>query len=297
MSPGAVSPTPRSTLRRKRERGSHERATIDAVLDEGLVCHVGLLDGGSVFVVPTAYARVGDDVLLHGAVANRTLRALADGAEACVTVTLVDGLVLSRSAFHHSMNYRSVMLFGTAEKVTDEDDKRAAVFAIVEHLVPGRSGDTRPPTPEELRSTLVLRFPIRDGSAKVRQGDPIEEAEDLALGHWAGVLPLTLQPGVPVPDEHLAAVAERAEGAGVAAPAYLVDYHRPHRSDAPERRALREAWEAAAPAWIAWARTPGHDSYWRFHRDAFCPSCPRPHPRPKGSPSTWVVAKAGCRAT
>jgi hypothetical protein len=220
MSPGAVSQTPRSTLRRKRERGSHDRATIDAVLDEGLICHVGLLDGGSVFVVPTAYARVGDVVYLHGAVANRTLRALAEGAEACLTVTLVDGLVLSRSAFHHSMNYRSVMLFGTAEKMTADDEKRAAVLAIVEHMVPGRSGDTRPPTPEELRSTLVVRFPIVDGSAKVRQGGPLEEEEDLALGYWAGVLPFAVEPGMPEPDDHLAA--------GVAAPAYLVDYRRPH---------------------------------------------------------------------
>src|SRR5579863_5882692 len=129
MSPGAVSPTPRSTLRRKRERGSHDRATIDAVLDEGIVCHVGLRDEGSVFVVPMAYARVGDVVYVHGAVANRTLRALADGADACLTVTLVDGLVLARSAFHHSMNYRSVMLFGAADKVTDEEEKRAAVLA------------------------------------------------------------------------------------------------------------------------------------------------------------------------
>src|SRR5579863_3357197 len=159
MSEGAPSgseiPTSsRSTLRRKRERGSHERAIIDAILDEGLVCHVGIyeaaqprvVDGpdrpdrpeGSVFVVPTAYARVGDAVYLHGAPANRTLGALADGAPACLTVTLVDGLVLSRSAFHHSMNYRSVMLFGTAEKVTDPDEKRTAVLSIVEHMVPGR---------------------------------------------------------------------------------------------------------------------------------------------------------------
>ena len=239
----------RSTLRRKRERGSHERTTIDAILDEGLVCHVGIYqevrpegsdgsdesdeaarpresDGsnrsdrphGSVFVVPTAYARVGDAVYLHGAAANRTLRALADGATACLTVTLVDGLVLSRSAFHHSMNYRSVMLFGTAEKVTDPVEKRTAVLAIVEHMVPGRAADTRPPTTTELQATLVVRFPITDGSAKVRRGGPIEEDDDLALGYWAGELPFSLRTMTPVPDAHVPG--------GAPVPAYLLGYTR-----------------------------------------------------------------------
>ena len=230
----------RSTLRRKRERGSHDRATIDAILDEGLVCHVGIYEAarpevadgsdgsdrshasdrshGSVFVVPTAYTRVENVVYLHGAAANRTLRALADGASACLTVTLIDGLVLSRSAFHHSMNYRSVMLFGRAEKVNDPDEKRAAVLATLEHMVPGRTADTRPPTTTELQSTLVVRFPITDGSAKVRRGGPIEEDDDLALGYWAGELPFSLRTMAPVPDVHVPADAT--------VPDYLLEYAR-----------------------------------------------------------------------
>jgi nitroimidazol reductase NimA-like FMN-containing flavoprotein (pyridoxamine 5'-phosphate oxidase superfamily) len=151
--------------------------------------------------VPTAFARVGDHVYVHGASGNFALRSLAAGAEACITVTLLDGLVLSRSAFHHSMNYRSVMLFGTAEAVRAEDDKRAAMMAILEHLIPGRSGGTRPPAAEELRTTLVVRLPIDEVSAKVRTGPPIEDDADLGLGHWAGVLPLTLTSGEPIPDD------------------------------------------------------------------------------------------------
>lgn len=206
----------RTRLRRKRERGSVERAVVHAILDEGLVCHVGFVDDGSVVVVPTAYARVGDELFLHGAVANRTLRALAGGAPACVTVTLLDGLVLSRSAFHHSMNYRSVVLFGAGRPVAEPERKRVAVTAIVEHLVPGRSGDARPPTDAELRATAVVSFPVDEGTAKVGTGGPLEEAEDLALPVWAGVLPLRLAAGAPVADEHVPS--------GVEAPAYLTGY-------------------------------------------------------------------------
>jgi nitroimidazol reductase NimA-like FMN-containing flavoprotein (pyridoxamine 5'-phosphate oxidase superfamily) len=162
---------------------------------------VGFAVDGRPWVVPTAFARIGDHVYIHGATGNFALRSLATGAEACVTVTLLDGLVLSRSAFHHSMNYRSVMLFGTAEKVLDDDGKRAAVMAILEHLIPGRSAGTRPPTAEELRATLVVRLPIDEVSAKVRTGPPIEDEADLGLEHWAGVLPLTLAPGRPIPDD------------------------------------------------------------------------------------------------
>ena len=197
--PSAAPPTDRTRVRRKAERGRYDRATVDAILDEALLCHVGFAVDGRPWVVPTAFARIDDHVYVHGATGNFALRSLAGGAEACITVTLLDGLVLSRSAFHHSMNYRSVMLFGTAEAVRDEDDKRAAVMAILEHLIPGRSGGTRSPTAEELRATLVVRLPIDEVSAKVRTGPPIEDDDDLGLEHWAGVLPLTLTPGATDP--------------------------------------------------------------------------------------------------
>lgn len=209
--------TDRTRVRRKADRGVHDRAVVDAILDEGLVCHVGFAVDGRPWVVPTAYARVGDAVYLHGATGNHALRALASGAEACLTVTLVDGLVLARSAFHHSINYRSVMLFGVAKRVDDPAEKRRAVDAIVEHVVPGRSADARPPTDEELRATLVVRLPITEGSAKVRTGPPIDDAEDLALPVWGGVIPLTTAAGDPVPDAHNV----------VPTPPYATQYHRP----------------------------------------------------------------------
>jgi len=206
-------PTERTRLRRKAERGSHDRAVVDAILDAGLVCHVGFAVDGAPWVFPTAYARIGDHVYLHGAAGNFALRTLAGGTEACVTVTVVDGLVLARSAFHHSMNYRSVMVFGRPEKVEDPNEKRRAVLAIVEHLVPGRSTDSRPPTPEELRATLVVRLGVDESSAKVRTGGPVDDEEDMALPHWAGVLPLSLAPGAPVRD-----------GPGSEAPGYVVSW-------------------------------------------------------------------------
>jgi len=193
--------TDRTRVRRKAERGRYDRATVDAILDEALLCHVGFAVDGRPWVVPTAFARIEDHVYVHGATGNFALRSLAGGAEACITVTLLDGLVLSRSAFHHSMNYRSVMLFGTAEVVRDEEDKRAAVMAILEHLIPGRSDGTRAPPLAELRATLVVRLPIDEVSAKIRTGPPIEDEADLALEHWGGVLPLTVMPGLPIPDD------------------------------------------------------------------------------------------------
>ena len=192
--------TPRSRLRRKADRGRHDRPTVEAILDEALICHVGFAVDGRPWVVPTAYARIGDQLYLHGATGNFALRTLASGVEVCVTVTLLDGLVLARSAFHHSMNYRSVMLFGRAEPVTDDDEKERALLAIVEHMEPGRTSDTRPPTAEELRATLVVRLPIHEGSAKVRTGPPIDDPADLALDHWAGVIPLSLVRGEPERD-------------------------------------------------------------------------------------------------
>jgi nitroimidazol reductase NimA-like FMN-containing flavoprotein (pyridoxamine 5'-phosphate oxidase superfamily) len=192
--------TGRATVRRKADRGRYDRETIAAILDEALICHVGFAVGDRPWVVPTAFARVGERIYLHGAVGNFALRTLAGGVEACITVTLLDGLVLARSAFHHSMNYRSVMLFGHAEAVTGEAEKRSALLAIVEHMVAGRSAATRLPTPQELRSTLVVRFPIEEGSAKVRTGGPIDEPADYELPHWAGVVPLTLVRGEPQAD-------------------------------------------------------------------------------------------------
>jgi len=192
--------TDRSRLRRKADRGAYDRDTVDAILDEALVCHVGFAIDGRPWVVPTAFGRVGGRLYLHGAAGNATLRALAAGVEACVTVTLLDGLVLARSAFHHSMNYRSVMLFGHLTPVTEEAEKRSALLAIVDHMVSGRSRDTRPPTAEELRATLVVSLPISEGSAKVRAGGPIEEPGDLDLPHWAGVIPVAVVRGDPQPD-------------------------------------------------------------------------------------------------
>jgi nitroimidazol reductase NimA-like FMN-containing flavoprotein (pyridoxamine 5'-phosphate oxidase superfamily) len=200
MPDGEVATTDRTKVRRLPARGRYDWETVHEILDEGLLCHVGFAVEGRPWVMPTTYARVGDQLYLHGAVANHALQALADGAEACVTVTLLDGLVLARSAFHHSMNYRSVMVFGRAEKVEDEQEKYDAVVAIVEHLIPGRAGGTRLPTASELRKTLVVRLPLDECSAKVRTGGPIDDEEDMELGHWAGILPLTLVPGRPQPD-------------------------------------------------------------------------------------------------
>ena len=192
-------PTPRTRVRRKADRGRCEREVIDAILDEGLVAHVGFTSDVGVAVLPMVYARLDDDLYLHGAVGNHMLRAL-DDADVCVTVTLVDALVLSRSAFHHSMNYRSVVVFGRAELVTDDDEKDRVLRAVVDHMVEGRSEQCRPPTAEERRATRVLRIPLHEASAKVRTGPPIEEPDDLALSYFGGEVPLTLVRGTPVPD-------------------------------------------------------------------------------------------------
>ncbi|HET6794029.1 MAG TPA: pyridoxamine 5'-phosphate oxidase family protein [Acidimicrobiales bacterium] len=218
MTDEATAPTSRTALRRAVHRGRHDRATIDAILDAGLICHVGFALDGSPWVFPTAYTRIDDGLFLHGAVANFGLRAVVGGAEACVTVTVVDGLVLARSAFHHSMNYRSVMVFGRGAAVDDPAAKRQAMMAIVDHMVPGRAADTRPPTDDELRRTLVVRIPLDEASAKVRTGGPVEEPDDIGLAHWAGELPLALRPGEPVAD-----VAAPGD-ADLAPPAYLSNW-------------------------------------------------------------------------
>jgi nitroimidazol reductase NimA-like FMN-containing flavoprotein (pyridoxamine 5'-phosphate oxidase superfamily) len=195
--------TPRTKLRRVPARGSHDRETIDAILDEALVCHLGFVHDGRPAVIPTLHARVGDEVFIHGSAASRMIRALAGGIEACLTVTLVDGLVLARSAFHHSINYRSVVLYGTATRCTEPEEKERALEAFTEKLVPGRWADVRWPNRKELKATAALALPIREGSAKVRTGPPIDDEEDYALEAWAGVVPIRTQRLDPIPDPEL----------------------------------------------------------------------------------------------
>ncbi|MBA3247082.1 MAG: pyridoxamine 5'-phosphate oxidase family protein [Pyrinomonadaceae bacterium] len=195
--------TERTKLRRLPQRGDFDRETIYRILDEAFVCHVGFTVDEQPFVIPTAYARVGEQLVLHGSQASRMMRALAWGVEVCVTVTLVDGLVLARSAFHHSINYRSVVIFGKAQVVRDEDEKLAALRAFTEHIVPDRWQDVRPPTDKELKATTVLSLPLQEASAKVRTGNPIDDEEDYALDIWAGVIPVRLTAGEPVADNRL----------------------------------------------------------------------------------------------
>lgn len=193
-------PTKRTRLKRVPERGSHDRITIDAILDAGMVCHIGFVVDGSPVVIPTLYARRGNEVLFHGSAASRMLRALLGGLDVCLTVTHIDGIVLARSAFHHSMNYRSVVLFGTATKVTESDSKRAALDYIVESLVPGRIDHLRPMTDTEVRATTVLTLPIDEASAKIRSATVADEPEDEDPLMWAGVIPVSLQAGPPQAD-------------------------------------------------------------------------------------------------
>ncbi len=191
----------RSKVRRLPERAAYDRETIEAILDEGFVCHVGFCTDDGPAVIPTGYARVGDVVYLHGAAANHALRTVGAGQPVCLAVTLVDGLVLARSAFHHSINYRSVVLYGTAEEVTDDAEKRSALDAVVTQIVPGRTADARGPNDVELRKTRVVRIPIDEASAKVRTGGPKDDPEDIESGGiWAGHLPLFTVAGDPVRD-------------------------------------------------------------------------------------------------
>jgi uncharacterized protein len=215
--------SPRTTVRRRAQRGAYDRATIDAILDEGLVCHLGFVVDGQPYVLPTIYARVGDEIYVHGSAASRMLRTLAGGVETCLTVTLVDGLVLARSAFHHSMNYRSVVVLGTARPVLDAGAKTGALRAIVDHVIADRWDVVRPPTEQELKATSVLALPLSEASAKVRVGGPIDDDEDLARPVWAGHLPLALVPGAAVPDDALPA--------GVSVPERLLGYRRPQRQN------------------------------------------------------------------
>jgi uncharacterized protein len=196
-------PTPRTKVRRLPERGHYDAPTIHAILDAAFICHVGFVDEGQPFVIPTAFARVGERLYVHGSAASRMLRTLASGAPACVTVTLVDGLVLARSAFHHSINYRSVVVVGPATEVEAPGEKALALDAIVEHIVPGRGSEVRAPTENELKATRVFWFSLDEASAKLRTGPPKDDEQDYALRVWAGELPLRLTPLAPVADPRM----------------------------------------------------------------------------------------------
>lgn len=210
--------TAKTKVKRLPKRGAYDRETIYSILDEGFVCHVGFTVDAQTFVIPTGYARTGDVLLIHGSSASRMLRNLANGIEVCVTVTLVDGLVLARSAFHHSVNYRSVMIFGRAQTVEDEDEKYRALHALTEHIVPHRWDDVRLPNSKELKATTVLRLPIEEASAKIRTRSPVDDEEDYDLNVWAGVIPLKIAAGAPENDARLKA--------DIGAPDYAVKYKR-----------------------------------------------------------------------
>lgn len=196
-------PTPRTRVAREAHRGVYDRETAYRILDEGFLCHVGFVVDGQPFVIPTSYGRKGDSLYIHGSVASRMLRQLKDSVPVCLTVTLVDGLVLARSVFNHSMNYRSVVILGKAALVEDPREKLAALLTISEHIIPGRWADARQPNERELKQTSVLRLPIDEFSSKVRTGPPIDDEDDYSFPTWAGVLPLKMEPRPPIPDPKL----------------------------------------------------------------------------------------------
>ena len=196
-------PTPRTQVRRLPDRGRYDRETIDTILDEALFCHLAWVQDGSPRVIPTIHARDGDTLFVHGSQASRTLRAARDGGEVCVVVTLLDGLVLARSAFHSSMNYRSVVVYGRAREVTDPEEKWAAQKTLVDHVVHGRSADVRMPNDDELRQTMILALPLDEASAKVRTGPPKDDEDDYELPIWAGVLPMRIETAELVADPRI----------------------------------------------------------------------------------------------
>jgi nitroimidazol reductase NimA-like FMN-containing flavoprotein (pyridoxamine 5'-phosphate oxidase superfamily) len=196
-------PTPRTQVRRLAQRGVYDKTEVYAILDEGFLCHVGFAIDGQPYVIPTGYARLGDEIFIHGSAASRMLRALGDGLDVCVTVTLVDGFVLSRSAFHHSMNYRSVVMLGRARVLADPMEKMIAMRRFTNHILPGRFEEVRPPSDAELKATMVLALPLQEVSAKIRKGPPVEDEGDIERPVWAGVVPLRGQLGTPVPMDNL----------------------------------------------------------------------------------------------
>ena len=215
----SITQTERTRLRRLPKRGSFDRETVYSILDEAFICHIGFTVEGQPYVIPTAFGRIGDDLYIHGSSASRMLRTLSGGVEMCFTTTLVDGLVIARSAFHHSINYRSVVVLGKATLVTDLDEKNRALEAVTDHIVPGRWADVRWPTELELKATSVLRLPINEASAKIRTGPPIDDDEDYELDVWAGVLPLKFATGAPLDDEKLKD--------GITVPENIAKYRRP----------------------------------------------------------------------
>jgi nitroimidazol reductase NimA-like FMN-containing flavoprotein (pyridoxamine 5'-phosphate oxidase superfamily) len=214
----ATPPSERTRVRRLPERGVYDHETIDEIVDEALICHLAYVIDGEPRVIPTIHARAGDTLYVHGSNASRTLRSTKRGTPVAIEITLLDGLVLARSAFHHSMNYRSVIVYGRAREVTDPDEKWEAQRALVEHVAHGRARDARMPNQRELDQTTILAVEITEASAKVRTGPPKDEEDDLALPIWAGVLPLVTVPGQPEPDPHLEA--------DVPVPDYVRDYRR-----------------------------------------------------------------------
>jgi uncharacterized protein len=213
-----MQPTPRTRFARHPERGSFDRDVVHAILDEALICHIGFAVDGQPYVLPTTHARIDDRLYVHGSIASRMLKTLRGGVPVCVTATLIDGLVLARSAFHHSMNYRSVVILGTASQVTDPAHKRSAFNALIEHVVPGRSAQVREASDQELKATLVLGLDITEVSAKVRTGGPLDAEDDYALRCWAGVVPLAVQAQAPIADARLIP--------GVALPEEVAGYRR-----------------------------------------------------------------------
>ena len=216
--PQPSAPSARTRLVREADRAVYDRAAAYRILDEGFICHVGFVVDGQPFVIPTGYGRVGDNLYIHGSAASRMLRRVDEGVAVCVTVTLLDGLVLARSIFNHSMNYRSVVILGMARAVNDPTEKLEALRLLSEHILPGRWVESRLPNEKELKATLVMRLPIEEFSAKVRQGPPVDDEEDYAFSTWAGVVPLTMVAGEPIDDARLMP--------GLKAPEYARTYTR-----------------------------------------------------------------------
>ena len=211
--------SPRTTVKRLAKRASYDRDTINAILDEALICHAGFVVEGAPVVIPTIHTRIGETLYLHGSAVSRMLRSLRDGVDACVTVTILDGLVMARSAFHHSMNYRSVVVLGRGREVVERDEKLQVLEALVEHVCAGRTRDARLPNEAELKQTLVIALPLSEASAKIRRGPALDDEEDYALPVWAGIIPLALTPSAPIDDDRLVP--------GVSAPEYATNYRRP----------------------------------------------------------------------
>jgi len=208
----------RTTVKRLARRGQYGHETINGIVDEALICHVGFVVHGSPVVIPTIHTRIGETLYFHGSAASRMLRSLRDGIEACVTVTLLDGLVMARSAFHHSMNYRSVVVMGKGREVIEREEKLRVLDALVEHVCAGRVRDVRPPNEAELRQTLVIAMPLTEASAKIRSGPPVDDEGDYSLPIWAGIIPLAVTPSSPIDDERLVG--------GLTVPEYAARYQR-----------------------------------------------------------------------